>query len=119
MLVIVKPKPGKIEYASERVIDGKRVLKVHRRHEDGTETDEWTQMPDSDRPLLCIPNIAGDLDDIALRDILQSFYGRRAAKRTKKPDITTLYHEFNERRKAEQSGRQVFAMGANNGHADD
>lgn len=110
MLITVKKAGGKIRYAVEKLIDGKRILVVRKEYEDGTVRDEMTLMPHSDRPLLFAPNLAGDLDDIAVRDIVQSFYGRKAAQRVKKPDITALYHEMNEIRAAEQKGRKQFTV---------
>ena len=109
MLIFSKKDGGKIEFAIEKLIDGKRLLQVHRRYEDGSEGDEWSEMPHSDRPLLFIPNPMGDVDDIYLRDLVQSFYGRAAAERIDKPDVTNLYHEFVAQRAAEHKGQRQFA----------
>lgn len=118
MLITVKKAGGKIRYAVEKLIDGKRILVVRKEYEDGTVRDEMTLMPASNRPLFFAPNLAGDLDDITVRDMVQSFYGRKAAQRTKRPDITTLYHEAAEQRYAAVIGRKQFAMGANDGKRD-
>ncbi len=116
MLITVKKSGGRIRYAVEKLIDGKRILVVRKDHEDGTVTDDMTVMPHSDRPLLFMPNLADDLDDITVRDMVQSFYGRRAAKRVNKPDITALYHEFNEMRAWELAGKRVFTTGGTSGN---
>mgnify|MGYP001614663860 CR=1 FL=1 len=118
MLVISKKPGGRIRYACEKLIDGKRILVVRKDYEDGTVRDEMTLMPTSDRPLLFMPNLADDLDDVTVRDMVQSFYGRRAAKRVKKPDVTALYHEYNAMRAAAFKGQRHYAMGVNDGNAD-
>lgn len=118
MLITVKKSGGKIRYACEKLIEGKRILVVRKDYEDGTVRDEMTLMPHSDRPLMFAPNLADDLDDITVRDMVQSFYGRRAAQRIKKPDVTALYHEYNAMRAAEFKGQRQFAMGVNNGDSD-
>jgi len=110
MLIISKKRGGKILYAAEKDIDGQRVLNVHRRDADGVETDEYSVMPPSTRPLLMVLNMADDIDDSRLKDIIQSAYGRKAALRVNKPDVVTLYHEFNEQRAAEMQGKRVFAV---------
>ena len=75
-LVINKQQGGRIRHARETYIDGGRVLNIVREYEDGIVTDEWVPMPESKRPLLFIPNLAGDLYEAYLKDIVQSFYGR-------------------------------------------
>ena len=117
MLITVKKPGGRIRYAVEKLIDGKRILVVRKDYEDGTVRDEMTLMPHSDRPLLFCPNLAGDLDDITVRDMVQSFYGRRAARRASKPDVTALYHEYNAMRAAAFKGQRQFGMGGSSGNA--
>ena len=112
MLIINKRPGGRIRYARETFADGGRVLNIVREYEDGVVTDEWVPMPASDRPLLFIPNDAGDLDDAYLKDIIQSFYGREPAERINRPNITTLYYEMNERRAREFKGLTVHAVTA-------
>lgn len=109
-LILVKRPGGRIRYAQETFINAERVLNVVREYEDGVVTDEWVPMPASNRPLLFIPNDAGDLDESYLKDIVQSFYGREPAERLNKPNITTLYHEMNERRAREFKGLTVHAV---------
>lgn len=110
MLIINKRPGGKIRYARETFIDSRRVLNICRDYEDGLTTDEWVEMPPNDRPLLFIPNIGDDLDEAYLKDIIQSFYGRKPAQRLNKPNITTLYQEMNERRARDLENKTVFAM---------
>lgn len=109
-LIVMKRPGGRIRYARETFEGAARVLNIVREYEDGTVTDEWVPMPASDRPLLFIPNDAGDLDESYLKDIIQSFYGREPAERLNKPNITTLYHEMNERRAREQKGLTVHSV---------
>lgn len=112
-LIISKPPPGRIRYAVEKMIDGKRMLQIRREHDDTqTVTDEWVEMPASDRPMLLTMNIVDDLDEIALRDIIQSVCGRKASRRLTRPNITLLYHEFNEMRAAELKGKRQFRAGS-------
>ena len=111
-LIISKRPGGRIRYARETFINAERTLNIVREYEDGTVTDEWIPMPQSDRPLLFIPNDAGDLDESYLKDIVQSVYGREPAERLNKPNITTLYHEMNERRAREYKGLTVHAVTA-------
>lgn len=110
MLITVKRPGGRIRYARETFEGGKRVLNIVREFEDGLVTDEWVPMPKSNRPLLFIPNDAGDLDESYLKDIIQSFYGREPAERLNKPNITTLYLEMQERRVREVKGLTQFAV---------
>lgn len=110
MLLINKRPGGRIRYARETFINGVRVLNICRDYEDGLTTDEWVEMPPSERPLLFIPNVGGDLDETYLKDIVQSFYGRRPAQRLNKPNITTLYHEMNERRARDLDAKTVHAV---------
>ena len=115
-LITMKKQPGKIRYAVEKLIDGKRFLQIRREHwEDQTITDEWVPMEASDRPLMCILNVDGDIDESYLKDIVQSVVSRRAARRLTKPNITLLYHEFNEMRAAEFKGQRQFAMNTKKG----
>lgn len=109
---MVKRPGGRIRYARETMDSGNRVLNIVREYGDGVVTDEWIPMPQSDRPLLFIPNDAGDLDESYLKDIVQSVYGREPAERLNKPNITTLYHEMNERREREFRGLTVHAVTA-------
>lgn len=111
-LIMVKRPGGRIRYARETMDSGNRVLNIVREYGDGVVTDEWIPMPQSDRPLLFIPNDAGDLDESYLKDIVQSVYGREPAERLNKPNITTLYHEMNERREREFRGLTVHAVTA-------
>lgn len=110
MLIINKRVGGRIRYARETFIDGQRMLDICREYEDGLVTDEWVAMPPSERPLLFIPNVGGDLDEHYLKDIIQSFYGRKPARRLDKPNITTLYHEMNERRARDLDPKTVFTI---------
>ena len=111
MLIVSKKPGGRIRYAAEKLLPtGVRILVVRKEYEDGTVRDEMTEMPHSERPLLFAPNLAGDLDDIAVRDMVQSFYGRKAAQRVKRPDVTALYHEYNEMRAAAFKGQRQFAV---------
>lgn len=110
MLILIKRPGGRIRYARETYAGAVRVLNIVREYEDGVVTDEWVPMPMSARPLLFIPNDAGDLDEAYLKDIVQSFYGREPAERLDKPNVTTLYHEMNERRAREFKGLSVHAM---------
>lgn len=109
-LLINKRSGGRIRYARETFVGAKRMLDICRDYEDGLTTDEWVEMPKSDRPLLFIPNFGGDLDETYLRDIIQSFYGRKPAQRLNKPNITTLYHEMNERRARDLENKTVIAI---------
>lgn len=110
MLIVVKRPGGRIRYARETYEGGARVLNIVREYEDGSVTDEWVPMPESNRPLAFIPNIGGDLDESYLKDIIQSFYGREPAARLDRPNVTTLYHEMNERRAREQRGVTVHSV---------
>lgn len=110
-LIISKRPGGRIKYARETYEGGARVLNIVREYEDMV-TDEWVPMPESDRPLMFIPNLGGDLDESYLKDIVQSVYGREPAERLNKPNITTLYHEMNERRAREQKGLTVHSVTA-------
>lgn len=110
-LIISKQPGGRIRYARETYINAERVLNIVREYEDGTVTDEWVPMPESNRPLMFIPG-AEDLDEAYLKDIVQSMYGREPAERLNKPNITTLYHEMNERRAREFKGLTVHAVTA-------
>lgn len=118
MLITVKKPGGVIRYACTKMIDGRRILVVRKDYEDGTVRDEMTEMPPSDHPLFFAPNIGGDLDDITVRDMVQSFHGRRAAVRTKKPDVTALYHDYTAMRYAAMKGQRHYAMGATNADTD-
>lgn len=110
-LIVSKPPPGRIRYAVEKLIEGKRLLQIRREHHDTQSiSDEWIEMPHSERPMLLTMNVTDDLDEIALRDIIQSVCGRKAAKRMSKPNVTLLYHEFNEMRAAELKGQRQFAV---------
>lgn len=108
-LILVKRPGGRIRHAVELLENGERFLNIVREYEDGMVTDEWVPMPESNRPLLFIPN-HGDLDEVYLRDIVQSFYGREPAERLDRPNVTTLYHEMNERRSREFRGLTVHPM---------
>lgn len=110
MLIVNKQPGGRIRHARETYINGERVLNIVREYEDGTVTDEWVPMPESNRPLLFIPNLAGDLDESYLKDIVQSFYGREPAERLDRPNITTLYLEMQERRAREAKGLTVHSV---------
>ena len=111
VLIVSKQPAGKIVYARIGVhIEGNRYLHVCRRYEDGRELDEWSLLPMNDHPMNVVPNLSDDLDDAALKDIVQSVEGRRAARRIDRPDITTLYHEFNEMRAAGLKGQRQFAV---------
>lgn len=110
MLIISKRPGGRIRYARETYEGGARVLNIVREYQDGVVTDEWVPMPESNRPLMFIPNDAGDLDESYLRDIVQSVYGREPAERLNKPNITTLYREMNERRARELKGLTVHSV---------
>lgn len=109
-LIINKRAGGRIRYARETFINGERMLNICREYEDGVVTDEWVGMPPNDRPLLFIPNVGGDLDETYLKDIIQSFYGRKPAQRLNKPNITTLYQEMNERRARDLENKTVIAI---------
>ena len=110
MLILTKRPGGRIRYARETFEGGRRVLNIVREYEDGVVTDEWVPMPESNRPLLFIPNDGGDLDEEYLKDIIQSFYGREPAERLDKPNITTLYLEMQERREREAKGLTVHSV---------
>lgn len=86
------------------------MLQIRREHHDTQSvSDEWIEMPHSERPMLLAMNITDDLDEIALKDIIQSVCGRKAAKRMNKPNVTLLYQEFLEQRGAELKGQRQFA----------
>lgn len=110
-LILTKRPGGRIRYARETYEGGVRVLNIVREYEDGVVTDEWVPMPESARPLMFVWNY-GDLDESYLKDIIQSHYGREPAERLNKPNITTLYHEMNERREREIRGLTVHAVTA-------
>jgi len=110
-LIISRPPPGQIRYAIEKLIEGKRLLQIRREHaHNQSVTDEWIEMAHCDRPLLCILNVDNDIDEVLLKDIVQSVVGRKAAKRLNKPNITLLYHEYNAMRAAEFKGQRQFAV---------
>ena len=111
-LIISKPPPGRIRYAVEKLIEGKRLLDIRREHEDGSVTDEWIEVLPCDRPLMCILNVDNDIDESMLKDMIQSVMGRRAARRLNRPNVTLLYHEYNAMRAAAFKGQRQFAGGS-------
>jgi hypothetical protein len=108
-LIISKPPPGQIRSAAEKLIGGKRFLVVTREHYDTQSISrEVIPMEPSTRPLMCVIDVDGEIDDILLRDIVQSVVGRKAAKRLSKPNVTLLYHEWNAMRAAYFKGQRHF-----------
>ena len=116
VLIVSKRPAGKILYARIGVhIEGHRYLHVCRRYEDGQELDEWSRLEMNDHPMNVIPNLSDDLDDALLKDLVQSLEGRKAGKRINKPDVTTLYHEYNAMRAAALKGQRQFAAAQKEG----
>lgn len=110
MLIINKRAGGRIRCAITNQVDGAWFFQITRDYEDGIVTDEWVPLPNWKHGLIFIPNIAGDIDESYLKDLIQSHYGRKAAQRLNRPNVTTLYHEFNERRARDLENKTVFAM---------
>lgn len=105
-LIISKPPAGKIRYAVEKLVGDKRLLQIRREHADtSTVTDEWIEMAHCDRPMMCVLNPTGDIDESLLKDIIQSVVGR-GYRRHNRPNVTLLYHEYNAMRAAEFKGKQ-------------
>jgi hypothetical protein len=94
-----------IDYAVEELRDGKRYMRTHRR----SGQDEYQEVPDSNRPLLLVPNL-GDVDDVALRDISQEVQAKPPIDRESKPDMQKEYDEFRENRRREVTGRRYYGM---------
>ncbi len=104
-LIISKPPPGKIRYAVEKLVNGKRLLQIRREHADTQSvSDEWRQMDHCDRPLMLIMNPMGDIDESMLKDMIQSVTGRKM--RRNRPNVTLLYQRFLEMRGQEHKGKQ-------------
>lgn len=111
-LIINKRVGGRIRSAISREANGGWYFLVTREYEDGLVTDEWVPLPNWKHGIVYIPNIGGDLDEAYLKDIIESHYGRKAAQRLDRPNVTTLYHEFNEARALEfkHPGKTQFAI---------
>jgi len=99
---------GTILFAAEFQDGGKRFMRVRRRFDDGTLHDDIHQVDDVG-PLLFIGGL-GDVDDIAVRDIVQMMKESPPPERPGKPDVTQLYLDFQEGRRMEMSGRRTYPM---------
>ena len=108
MTLIRTPDKGRILFAAEALEGGKRYLRVRRWFADGSFRDEYQEMPDSSRPLLFIPGL-GDVDDVALRDIVQKAQEQPRQPRDK-PDVPRLYQEMQDNRRMELSGKRRYGM---------
>jgi len=109
-LITVKREGGKVLWAVEKLVDDdKRFLVVRKQFEDGVQTDDWHPLPFSTAPLLFIPNLADDIDDIAIHDIIQSVLARRHTYRViSRPNLQKMYQDMNEARAAELVGQRHF-----------
>ena len=107
-MLILTPEKGRILFANEEMLGGNRYMRVRRIFPDGTTRDEVQQV-DNVGPLLFIGGL-GDVDDIALRDLVQMMKESPPPIRENKPDITELYLDFQEGRRMELSGRRNYAM---------
>lgn len=106
--IFVPSEKGRILFANEYQEGGNRYMRVRRIRSDGTTYGAVHQVDDVG-PLLMIGGL-GDVDDIALRDLVQELKATPPPIREDKPDITKLYLEFQEDRLAELSGRRTHAM---------
>lgn len=106
-IIVVKEK-GRVLFANEELADGKRFMRVCRVLSDGTTREDLHQVDDIG-PLLFIQGL-GDIDDIAIRDIVQEAKANPPPPREDKPDITKLYLDFQEARRVEMSGRRHYGM---------
>ena len=106
--IIVLKEKGRILFANEELNGADRYMRVRRIFSDGTIRDDMHQV-DNVGPLLQIGGL-GDVDDIALRDIVQEMKANPPPPREDKPDITKLYLDFQEARRTEMSGRRHHGM---------
>ena len=107
--IIVLPEKGRILFANEYQDSGNRYMRVRRIFSDGRTRDDIHQVDDVG-PLLFIGGL-GDVDDIAICDLVQMMkLSPPPPPREDKPDITSLYLEFQEGRRMELSGRRTHAM---------
>jgi len=106
--IIIPGETGRILFANEYQEGGKRYMRVRRRFSDGLCRDAIHEVDDAG-PLLFIGGL-GDVDDIALRDIVQMMKASPPPERENKPDITRLYLDFQEGRRMELSGRRHYGM---------
>lgn len=108
MTIIIAKEKGQILFANEELGGGNRYMRIRRIFSDGTTRDEVHQV-DNVGPLLHIQGL-GDVDDIAIRDIVQEAKATPPPPREDKPDITKLYLDFQEGRRIEMSGRRHYGM---------
>lgn len=106
--ILVAKERGRVLFANEFQEDGKRFIRVRRIFSDGHTKDDVHQVDDVG-PLLFIGGL-GDVDDIAIRDIVQEAKATPAPVRANKPDIPKLYLDFQEARRTEMSGRRYYGM---------
>lgn len=106
--IIVARERGRILFANEEMDGNNRYMRVRRIFSDGTTRDDLHQV-DNVGPLLHIQGL-GDVDDIAVRDIVQEMKANPPPIREDKPDITKLYLDFQEGRRMEMSGRRHHGM---------
>jgi len=106
--IIIAKEKGQILFANEEMLGGNRYMRVRRIFSDGTTRDDVHQV-DNVGPLLFIGGL-GDVDDIAIRDIVQEAKANPPPARENKPDITKLYLDFQEARRVEMSGRRHYGM---------
>lgn len=106
-IIVVKEK-GQVLFANEELVGGNRYMRVRRIFSDGSTHDDIHQVDDVG-PLLYIQGL-GDVDDIAIRDIVQEAKANLPPPRENKPDITKLYLDFQEARRIEMSGRRHYGM---------
>ncbi len=107
-LLILSPDKGRILFANEELDGDKRYMRVRRIFSDGGTRDDVHQV-DNTGPLLFIGGL-GDVDDIALRDIVQMMKASPPPVREDVPDIPQLYVDFQEGRRMEMSGRRHYGM---------
>lgn len=106
--IFVPSEKGRILFANEFQEGGNRYMRIRRIRSDGTTYDEKHQVDDVG-PLLMIGGL-GDIDDIAIRDLVQELKATPPPIREDKPDITKLYLDFQEGRLMEASGRRTYGM---------
>jgi len=105
--IIVVKERGRVLFANEFQAGGKRFMRVRRIFSDSTTKDDVHQVDDVG-PLLFIGGL-GDVDDIAIRDIVQMMKGEPPPIR-EKPDVPKFYLDMQEARRTALSGRRHYGM---------
>lgn len=102
-----------VVFSIETFQNGKRWRWTRYRYELGNGDvhlhDDFQEIPDDGRPLLFIPG-GSDVDRIAVRDISQEKEQGPRREPRKRPDLTQMYHDFNEARALELKGIRRYAM---------